>query len=344
MTALQVIWWLLVGVLLTVFVVLDGFDLGVGFWQLFTRNEREKQALVRSVGPLWDGNEVWLLTGAGALFAAFPPVYATVFSGLYLAMMLLLFALILRAVSLEFRNKLESAAWKGVWDKGFSVGSLLAALLLGIALGNILRGLPLDASGNYTGGFLDLLNGYALLVGALGVAMLLTHGALYIALRTEGDLHHRALGWARRSWVGTLGLALAAAVSTWIFEPQLLRNHHELWLLWCLPLLALLLLALIGWQVDRKRVGWAFATSSATLAAHLATAGASLFPNLVPALDPSGPSLTLANSSSSPTTLLSMLGLALLGMPLVIAYTLWTYRTFSGKISTSGPIPPGPSY
>jgi len=175
---LQVTWFLLIGVLLTGFAILDGFDLGVGVWHLRARGDRERRTLLNAVGPVWDGNEVWLLTAGGALFAAFPPVYASVFSGFYMALMLLLLALIFRAVSMEFRGKVESDGWRRFWDLGFGLGSALPAILFGVAVGNIMRGIPLDADGNFTGTFFSLLHPYALATGLLSLAAFVCHGAI----------------------------------------------------------------------------------------------------------------------------------------------------------------------
>lgn len=332
MSALQVTWFLLIGLLLTVYAVLDGFDLGVGFWHLFAKKDRDRRVLLNSIGPVWDGNEVWLLTGAGAIFAAFPPVYATVFSGFYLALMLALLALIFRAVSVEFRSKVESARWRGAWDAAFGVGSSLVALLLGVALGNLLRGLPLDADGNFTGTFFTLLNPYSLLIGAVGFAMLITHGALYLRLKTPQDLSDRARSWALKAWVAYLALFIAAGVVTIAAQPGLLINYQAAPVLWIIPLLALAFVVLIGVFTRKGRPGWAFISSSLSIASLMGMAGAALFPRLVPALGAPGLSLTLSNSSSSELTLQTMLILALIGMPLVIGYTIWVYRAFAGRV------------
>lgn len=187
MTALQVIWFILIGVLLLGYTILDGYDLGAGFWYLFTKKEAHKKAIINAIGPFWDGNEVWILTGGGAIFAAFPDVYATVFSGFYLALMLVLLALIFRAVPIEYRNQHDNPQWKKWWDLGFGLGSALPALLFGVALGNVVNGLPLDELINFTGNFFTLLNPYPLLFGLTGFAMFLTHGALYIQLKTDGE-------------------------------------------------------------------------------------------------------------------------------------------------------------
>jgi cytochrome d ubiquinol oxidase subunit II len=332
MSPLQVIWFFLIGLLLTGYAMLDGFDLGTGIWHLFAKGDEHRRTNLNAIGPVWDGNEVWLLTGGGAIFAAFPHVYATVFSGLYLALMLVLFALIFRAVSLEFRSKRASARWRGTWDVVFSIASIIPALLFGVAVGNILRGLPLDASKNFTGNFFDLLNPYALLVGLLGFAMLATHGALYLTMKTEGEPHERAKRWALTAWVVYLGLYLVAAVVTILSQPQLLENYSALPILWLLPVFALAMIILIPVFRSKGRDGRAFAASSLSIIGLCATAAAGLFPNLVPALGNPQWSLTITNSSSSALTLETMLILALVGMPFVVGYTIWIYRTFRGKV------------
>ena len=332
MTALQVTWFLLIGLLLTIYAILDGFDLGLGFWHLFTRKDEERRVMIRSVGPVWDGNEVWLLTGGGAIFAAFPPVYATVFSGFYLALMLLLVALIFRAVSVEFRSKVESPGWRKAWDIAFSLGSSLAALLFGVALGNLLRGIPLDAAGNFTGSFFTLLNPYALLIGVVGFAMLATHGALYVTLKTTGDLENRALRWARFAWFFYLGLFVVAGIVTIAGMPGLLDNYLHTPILFGIPVLALVFIVLLGIFTIKGKPRRAFLFSALSIVALMATAGAALFPRLVPALGAPELSLTAFNASSSQLTLKTMLILTLIGMPLVIAYTAWVHRKFAYKI------------
>jgi cytochrome d ubiquinol oxidase subunit II len=327
MTTLQLVWFLLIGVLLVGYAVLDGFDLGVGFWSLFTREDRDRRRLLQSIGPLWDGNEVWLLTAGGALFAAFPPVYATVFSGFYLAMMLVLLGLILRATAIEFRSQVESPAWRGAWDKAFAVGSILPALLFGVAIGNLVRGLPLNEAGNYTGGFFALLNPYALLVGLTGLAMFVSHGALWIALRTRGEQAARARLWAAKA--SLVYLALFLATSAWSLAAMQRGSA-------IVPIVASLiaLAAIVGARILSRAGadGKAFVASSVSIAALFGAIGGTLYPNLVPATNDPTLSLTLVNASSSENTLGAMLIVALIGMPLVLVYTVWIYRTFAGRI------------
>ena len=207
------IWFVLVAVLLTVYVILDGFDLGAGvLYPFLARSEDDKSVIRASIGPVWDGNEVWLLTGAGAIFAAFPMVYAMTFSGFYLAIMLVLFGLILRAVSLEFRHR--DTSWKAVWDGAFFIGSLVPSLLVGVALGNVIRGVPMDAQGNYIGTFWDLLNPYSLLVGVTGLFLLVQHGAAWLSVKSEGELHDRAWRYRKVSFWICAVLAVATSLAT----------------------------------------------------------------------------------------------------------------------------------
>jgi cytochrome d ubiquinol oxidase subunit II len=333
MSALQVIWFLLVGVLFTGYAILDGFDLGVGFWYLFAPANKDRRAMLNAIGPVWDGNEVWLIAGGGALFAAFPYVYATVFSGLYFALMLALFALIFRAVSLEFRSKVDSTGWRRTWDIAFAGGSTLAALLFGVAVGNILRGLPLDESMNYIGTFWDLLNPYALLVGVFALAMFATHGGLYLWLKADGDLKRCGKYWARKAWIIFVCLFVAATVLTIIFQSQLVQNWMGLPILWLAPFVTLLAIISIRVYVKLGHPGKAFAASSISIVGLMAIGAISIFPNMVPALNNPAHSLTIGNASSSPLTLKTMLIIAIVGMPFVLWYSIWVHRTFAKKTS-----------
>ena len=327
MSALQLAWFLLVGALFAGYAVLDGFDLGVGLLHPFQRDEAHRRRALHAIGPFWDGNEVWLLTGAGALFAAFPPVYACVFSGFYLALMLVLLGLILRAVAIELRHQVDDDAWRRLWDVAFSFGSALPALFFGVALGNVVGGLELDARGNYTGGFFALLDPYSLLVGLTGLSMFATHGALWLALRTDGEQQALARAWASKGSVVWLVLFLAA--SAWSLAAYVRGS---------LPLAAAAAaVALAGIVAARvwSRAGAdgrAFLASSVAILALLGATGASLFPYLVPASNDSALGLTIAGASSSEYALTAMLIVACLGMPVVVAYTAWVYRLFGGKV------------
>lgn len=332
MIELQIVWFILIGVLIIGYAILDGFDLGVGMLHLFlSKEDRERRVMLNSIGPVWDGNEVWLLTAGGAIFAAFPPVYATVFSGFYLALILLLVALILRAVSLEFRSKEDHPAWRSTWDLAFAVGSFLPALLLGVAIGNIMRGVPLAADGEYAGSFFTLLNPFALLVGLTAVAMFLMQGAVWLRIRTEGEIRAKAGRVAMGAWVAFVALwAIVTVVSR--FAAPHLWSAYENPLLWVIPAAFVVSAALFPFALRKWSAGAAFALSSLAIAALIGIFGAGLFPNMVPALGDASASLTIWNSSSSELTLRTMFIIALIGVPLVLAYTVWIYRQFFGPV------------
>jgi len=332
MPSLEAIWFLLVGVLLTGYAILDGFDLGAGMLHLFVaKTDAERRAVVNAIGPVWDGNEVWLLTSGGALFAAFPKVYATVFSGLYLALMLVLAALILRAVCLEFRSKLELPGWRRLWDGVFAVSSFLPALLFGVSIGNIMRGLPLDAEKEFAGTFLGLLNPFALLTGLLSVAMFLTQGASWLQMKTEGAVRRRALAAGRTAWVAWIALwavvtLYSRADAAWTWGAA--ANPAA----WLVPVLFVVFMAALRRTWGKGRPSAAFFFSSAAIAMVLATLGLAIYPNLVPALGDAAGGLTIWNASSSKLTLKVMLVIALAGMPIVLGYTIFIYSRFKGPV------------
>ncbi len=331
MIDLNTAWFILIGILITGYVILDGFDLGVGVLHLFGRNNEERRINMNAIGPVWDGNEVWLLTGSGALFAAFPPVYATVFSGYYLVLILILAALIFRAVSLEFRGQVDSPGWRRLWDWSFGLGSLLPAILFGVAVGNILRGLPIDENRVFTGSFLGLLNPYSILIGVLSLFMLTMHGALYMTLKTNGSLQARMSKWASGAWIGFVVLYLLATVSTTLVSPFLFDRILKNALFWVLFLLLVAAIIYIPLALKGDKYFRAFMSSSITIACLMGLAAVSLFPRLVPSITNPAYSLTVYNASSTPRTLTAMLIIALIGMPIVIGYTAYIYRVFKGK-------------
>ncbi|MBP1768408.1 MAG: cydB [Candidatus Aminicenantes bacterium] len=334
--AFQILWFILWGLLWAVYFMLDGFDFGAGIlYRFVARNEREKSAVRRSIAPVWDGNEVWLITAGGATFAAFPSAYASMFSYLYSALLIILFALIFRGVAIEFRAKAASSAWGRCWDLAFFLGSLVSALLFGVAFGNIFRGLPIDAEG-YHGTLISLLNPYALWTGVLFVLLFLVHGALWLGLKTGGELEARALRFAKSGW--NFLLAAAVVFLVWTVPATLLEENYlrrSYWLV--VPLLAVASLLLIRLWLARRKKGAAFYASSATIGLVTFTGIIGLFPNLIPSrLDPSY-SLTAFNASSSPYTLKIMTVVALVFVPVVIAYQVWIYRVFRHKVDAGGP-------
>ena len=331
--ALSIIWGGLLAVLLTGYAILDGFDLGVGILHRFVpKSDRERRICMNSIGPLWDGNEVWLVTFGGALFAAFPEAYATVFSGFYTAFMLLLFCLILRAVSLEFRSKRDSRAWRRLWDSAFFGSSLLGTLLFGVAVGNAMVGLPLDERGNSMASLLDQLNPYSLVVGLFAVTLFALHGSIFLYLKTEGDLQERARRWFWRCFAAFLLTYAATSAYTLAVVPHATDNLKAYPIAWLVPLLNVLAIANIPRAMHLRRPGYAFFSSSATIAAAIFLFSVALFPNLVVSQPLPEHGLTLFNASSSTRTLQLMLWIAALGMPCVIAYTIVIYRTYWGKV------------
>lgn len=331
---LNTVWFFLVGVLLIGYAILDGFDLGVGCLHLFSKSDEDRRVQLNAIGPVWDGNEVWLVTGGGALFAAFPDVYATVFSGFYLAFMLLLAALIFRAVAIEFRSKQPMRWWRQLWDVCFSGASFLASLLVGVALGNIAQGIPLDAQHEFVGTFLGLLNPYAILVGALTVALFMMHGAIYLSLKTEGALHDKVRWWVNRTIIGFVIMYGLTTLITLLFVPQMAEPIQARPWLFVLPLAAMLAIANVPREIYYGRDLRAFFSSCFSVAALLGLFGMGIFPNLVISNPHPELSLTIYNAASSPKTLKIMFIIALIGMPVVITYTASIYWIFRGKVKS----------
>lgn len=331
---LQVIWFALLGVLLAGYAVLDGFDLGVGMMHPFVaRTDEERRLVLNSIGPVWDGNEVWLVTFGGALFAAFPEAYATVFSAFYDALFLVLFGLVLRAVSIEFRGKLPGRAWRRTWDAAFFLSSTLVTFLFGVAVGNVMRGIPLDERHDYTGGFLDLLDPFTLSAGTLAVALFAMHGSIFLHLKTEGELQQAVRPRIRLAYRIFLAAYLAASAAAFVARPEVVQPFVERPWMFALPVANGLAIALVGRYLASGRGRRAFLASSAAVVLFVGMIGASLFPNLVPStVEPAKHGLTIANASSSPRTLGIMLVIAMLGMPCVLAYTSAVYWTFRGKV------------
>jgi cytochrome bd ubiquinol oxidase subunit II len=328
---LQWLWFVLVGVLLTGYAVLDGFDLGAGvLYPFIARTDAEKNLIRGSIGPVWDGNEVWLLTGGGALFAAFPAVYASTFSGFYLAIMLVLFGLILRAVSIEYRGRDEG--FKKMWDAAFFVGSLLPALLVGVAVGNVIRGIPLDAHGDYTGTFFQLLNWYSLLIGLLGLCAIVTHGAAWLALKLDGPVQKRAIKVRGISQIVCVLLFVLATLATLSQASRATDNVFGAWYGWLAVIVVLGAVVWGRWGMLKGDHRTAFLGTALTIIGVGGIFAVSNYPDMVPARGtPASTSLTVANSASGNTTLTAMLIITLIGFPIVIFYMIFAYRTFRGK-------------
>ena len=325
------LWFILIVVLFTGYFVLEGFDFGVGILLPFLgKDDRTRRMIINTIGPHWDGNEVWLLTAGGAIFAAFPNWYATLFSGFYLALFLMLLALIVRGVAFEFRSKDENPKWRALWDWCIFIGSLVPALLWGVALANIVRGVPIDAEMNYVGGFFNLLNWYALLGGLTSLVGFTLHGAIFLSLKTTGDLQERSHILAFRLWIPAVVLLLAFGVSTYFVTDILEKLGVNPGVV---PILAGVALLLAGYFLRIKRAGWAFAMTSLSIATTTITLFMILFPRvMISSLNPVW-SLTIYNASSSEYTLKVMTIVALIFVPIVLIYQGWTYYVFRKRLT-----------
>ena len=329
---LNTTWFILIGVLFTGYAMLDGFDLGVGALHLFTKSDQERRIMLNAIGPVWDGNEVWLVTGGGALFAAFPEVYATVFSGFYLAFVLLLAALIFRAVAIEFRSKQPMHWWRQMWDVGFSLGSLLSGFLIGVAMGNIAWGIPLDDRHEFTGTFGSLLHPYALLLGVTTVALFMMHGAIYALIKTEGELHNKLRGWVNNCIIFFVICYVTTTMATLLYVPHMAARVRANPWLFSIALANMLVIANIPREIHHGRDWRAFLSSCLAMTALMTLFGLEMYPNLVFSNPDNANSLCIHNAASSPRTLRIMLTIALIGMPLVLAYTVSIYWIFRGKV------------
>ncbi len=329
---LPTFWFCIVGLLLTGYAILDGFDLGVGIVHLTARTDEERRLYLNAIGPLWDGNEVWLVTFGGALFAAFPEAYATAFSGFYIPFMALLCALIFRAVSIEFRSKQPHYWWRQFWDLSFWAACVTASVLFGMAVGNTMEGMPIGANMEYTGTFRDLLGPFPLLVGALCVGLFAMHGTLYLYLKTEGELQKRLHGQMWSTFGIFLVLYLLTTIYTLINLPHAVANFRANPLWNVAIVLNVLAVANIPRAIYMGRPFPAFLSSCANIGALTFLFGAAMFPNLlVSTIDPSY-NLTIYNSCSSNATLGMMRWIAFLGMPFVVSYTTVVYWVFRGKV------------
>ncbi len=330
---LQTIWFFLWGLLWAIFFMTDGFDFGIGtLYPFLGKSEEDKRIMINSLGPLWDGNEVWLITAGGVTFAAFPTVYAVMFSSLYSALMLILFSLILRGVSFEFRGKVDDPRWRKIWDVCIFIGSFAPALLFGVAFANIFQGIPFDENGLYRGTLFTLLNPYGLLGGVLFVLLFLVHGSLWLAIKTEGDLHNRATIIANKLWPLEVGVAVIFLVVS-KFSTRLYDNYlaHPAFFL----VILITVLALLGIKIFLAKKAFFKAWFSSALAIVGATfyGVIGLYPNLFPSSIDTRFSLTAHNASSSPLTLKIMLIVVIIFIPVVLAYQIWTYNLFKGKIT-----------
>ncbi len=362
---LKVIWWLLLGVLLIGFAIMDGFDLGVAtLLPIVGKKDEERRIIINTVGPVWEGNQVWLILGAGAIFAAWPMVYAVSFSGFYVAMFLVLSALIIRPVGFKFRSKMDNPTWRSVWDWGLFLGGFVPSLVFGVAVGNVLQGVPFyiddQMMPHYTGSFWELFTPFTLGCGLLSVSMLTQHGALYLAIKTEKEVAARALGIVNWTTLLTLAIFSTAGLYASTFlegyqitsdfvanaaanpmaksvtaEPGLLMKNYDLYP-WMISAPAIGLTAtFLAWNLKMKgALKSAFVMNAFALFGIIATAGVSLFPFIMPSSYDPKSSLTVWDASSSHTTLFIMLCATVIFLPIILGYTTWAYRVMSGKVTS----------
>jgi cytochrome bd ubiquinol oxidase subunit II len=334
---LEFLWFSVFVILATGYAILDGFDLGVGMLHLFSKSDHERRLMLNSIGPVWDGNEVWLVTAGGALFAGFPDVYATLCSAFYIPIMVLLAGLIFRAVAIEVRSKRPMSWWRWTWDVLFSLASLVIAFGLGIVMGNLIRGIPLNEAKEFTGDFVDLLHPYALLVGVLTLAVFFMHGTIYILMKTEGQLHDKMRAWVNPSIIFFIITYATTTMATLIYMPHMVAAIQDRPIFFVIAIVNMLAIANIPREIQRGRDGWAFISSCANIALLMALYGVGTYPNAVRAInDPAGLSLTIYNAASSQKTLMILLLIAIIGIPMVACYTVAVYWIFKGKVKLEG--------
>ncbi|MEY2963037.1 MAG: hypothetical protein RL754_298 [Bacteroidota bacterium] len=326
------LWFLVVGGVFSGYAILDGFDLGAGALHLFFKKEENRRVALNAVGPVWDGNEVWLVIGGGTLFAGFPKVYASLFSGLYVPFMLFVALLIFRAVSIEFRSKEPMAWWRKTWDTVYMVSSTGLAIALGAVMGNVLQGIPINEAGDYVGNGWDFLNPYAILVGLTTLAMFMMHGALYLALKTEGAMNEFVGIWVKRSIIAFIIMFILTTGYTMLFVDHMVDRMKEIPAFLLVPVVALLSIANIPRLVEKRNWTMAFVFSALTVSMMFVLSAIGLYPTLlISTVDPAY-SLDVYNSAASQKTLGIMLLMAGIGAPLVLLYTFIVYRSFRGTV------------
>ena len=325
-------WFLVVGGVFSGYAILDGFDLGAGAWHLFLNKEKSRRIALNAVGPVWDGNEVWLVIGGGALFAGFPIMYATLFSAMYIPFMLFLAWLIFRAISIEFRSKEPMIWWRKTWDIAYSVSSIMLGLLLGVVLGNILKGMPLDEQYEFSGNWLNFLNPYAFSVGVTTLALFMVHGAIYLTMKTSGKLFYKATRFVNRAIIFFILAFAVTTVYTLIELPHLKKTFDDNPVVYVVPLLSFLSIANIPRLVSKRNYMGAFVFSALTMSFLLILVAIQLFPILIFSTDPQANHLTIYAAAASQKTLGIMLMMAAIGVPIVLSYTIFVYKTFWGKV------------
>ncbi len=325
-------WFLVIGAVFTGYAILDGFDLGAGALHLFLRKENSRRIALNAIGPVWDGNEVWLVIGGGALFAGFPEVYASLLSAFYMPLMIFLVALIFRAVSIEFRSKEPMKWWRTLWDVSYCFSSALLAFLLGVILGNVALGIPLDENHIYRDDHNSFVNVYSFLVGITSLSLFMMHGAIYLVMKTEDRLYDRLVFLVQRTTIFFVISLVITSFYTLLYIPHLTNQIRETPIMFVLPVIMILAVANITRQISKRKYLFAFLSSAVVISVSLIIVCLELFPTILYSVDSPQNSLTVYNSASSQKTLGIMLTVAAIGVPLVAAYTTFVFWTFKGKV------------
>jgi len=327
------IWWFLVfGAVITGYAILDGFDLGAGALHLFLRKDESRLIALNAIGPVWDGNEVWLVIGGGVLFAGFPVAYAAIFSAFYIPFMIFLMGLIFRAISIEFHSKEESLLWRRTWDVLYCVSCITITLSMGLMLGNIALGIPLNAQHEFSGNWLSFFNPFSIMIAITNLSLFMMHGAIYLVMKTENRLYVRLIFLAKNFTIFFLVSVGIASLYTLLYIPHLSNTLRNNPVYFVLPLLMVLAIANIPRQLKKKNFGYAFISSAVTIASLLAVVALAVFPNLLFATNDAANTITVQNGASSQTTMKILLIIALIGTPLVATYTVIVFWTFKGKV------------
>lgn len=326
-------WFLVVGALFSGYAILDGFDFGAGAWHMFFKKNTSREAALKAIDPTWHGNEVWLVIGGGTLFAGFPVFYGTLFSAMYTPFILFLLFIIFRGISIKFRNMEDMLWWQKLWDWGYSISSIMLAFLLGVVLGNILNGMPLDQNYEYVGrGFFEFLNPFSILVGVTSLALFMMHGAIYLLLKTEGKLYNRIQGFLKKGMTFFIISYIVTTVYGLFYLDHLLVVFEENKVLFIVPFLVFLSIANVPRLASKKQYGWAFIFMSITIALLLVVVAFELYPRLLLSNPNIKNSITIYNAAASTKTLKIMMGFVAVGGPLVLLYSYFVYRTFWGKV------------
>lgn len=331
LSSLEFIWFTAFVILITGYAILDGFDLGVGILHLFSKKDEERRLMLNSIGPIWDGNEVWLVTAGGALFAGFPPIYATACSAFYIPIMILLSGIIFRAVAIEFRSKQPMAWWRWMWDIFFSLASLIIALGLGVVIGNLISGIPLDKNGEFIGSLTDLIEPYVLLVAVMTVALFTMHGCIYLLMKTEGELHEKMRSWINPTIIFFIMMYAITTVATLLYQPHMVAAIKANWIYFFIAIINMFAIANIPREVHLNRDMRAFASSCVNIICLFALYGIGTYPIVIRATNDITHSLTIYNSASSQLTLQILILIAIIGIPMVVTYTTSVYWIFRGK-------------